>query len=1774
MAEDLKDLFKNYTQVAGAADNFVLSNKKAMDSLLKLGVVANDIDQNFKKTFTGIANLDRVLSECSRSTDPFARALRGLEGRLQGAAGGVGLVRSAVAGLETTLSSSIAKQDATTKSHRALGQAAKTSSDQIGKLGGALSGAALGAATGDIQSLIGGVAGIAEVFVTASADGIGFGAVLAGLAAEAAPIIAIAAPLAIVGGLLALGVDRALENEAAVRKFTGELALNSDGLNYNAGMLATTARELSRYGVTAEDARRGLSKFVKDGVDPTRLKDFSVAAKSLSEVLGGDVGPAQDTVAKAFTAGFSAVESLNREVNFLTGSQYLQIESMFQAGKTAEAQALAFDLFADHVNKAADKVRGPWGEAARELSGAWDGFLERLADTDAIRGAVAGLEGLMGLASGVLNGGDKNKGGKDRNYDPAPKYRAMPILNPADPFGAAYNVFAYIGSEKRREADRNALIKGVGDIGRGTVKEPKLTPEQLKFNELKEGYVKQRIDPSKRSAEDRMREAGDEAFKNGQDHSIKDPALLNQLREEGRKTEAQRIKRENEERAKRANRVNVNIADRSQSEERVVGNFVKDALERAQKDHLAAEMALTGDVRVLAGYKKRQIAAEAEAAKADLDTKAANQKTAPAELEAAKAKIDDVAALKAKLVDQQLAGQLVEKEIQQRSVLAGFNDRTIQAQIAMAGTLEDAQALEQQALEERQARESKDTIAKQRIQIGNETLDPAAALAANSAMLRAQEAERAAKALRDQRALVERDLSLSQADHQNTVSILTSRKALAQSEYEAGRTDLEILDEQHVARREALEAVTRANGYSRVEVDLAQKNLPVLEATYRNERKALELSASKVKAYSDLVQAISGMSQSIVNGDVGGSISGLSGVLKKTSGLIGSTGGLGKALGTAGNFLGPVGSAVSAVTGVLGAIGQRSAEKAQAKLAELNKGVEDLRTANMTSSNSIAGALEEGNRNWNGDLEYSSEMLVALRSIDNQIGALASSISQSIAAGKLMSTAGLAIGKTGGGGLFGSSSNTELLDQGLTFNPTTYGALDEGGLTGSTYADLVTTKTKKFLGVTTGVKVSTSSVSGAIDGDLLSQVAGVIQRLGDGVLAAASVFGEEAGGAAKQALETAQIDIGKLSLKGLSSEEIEKLLNATFSKVGDDLAKAGVPGLEKLADVGEGAFETLIRLAREYEVVDISLSSIGMTFKTVGLQSLAARDALVEAAGGLDAFTSQTAFFAEHFLNEDQRLKPVQDSFSKELTRLKLPADLTREGFAKTVLDLDVSTKAGAELYAAMMKLAPAFDKVATAAENAQKAVADKKISIQDQIDELVMSPTELLNKSRAKEQKAVEDLDASLVPLLKNLWDLQDAAEAAKLAIDKSNMLADLAEAQGQTEVAKRMRRDLALAQIKDPEMKRIQQQVWAAQDAAEKVSAARDVLTQAYEKERDALELTKDKFEELSTSLRAFSASLSDTIAGTDPGARYRRTRETFLSTAAMARLGDPDAMGRLQNEGEAFTAASRDYVSTSLDYLRDVGLVRSAVDEAADTADRQASIAEQQLETLNRSVQGLIEINASVVSVAQAIASLQAANQAAATAGVVSVGGQPVPAAQTNSPSTPPLTNAQKELNNAAFWWGLTNSDMGRATANDPSDVNKYAQGMAAKYTPGYMDIVNSQGIAAANALVDAGKLTYTQGGSLKFATGGSFEVGGAGPPDSKLFNLALSPGEAVNVQRADQKSDKSLINELRRLREEFADLRATSVRIANSNDKMERTLTNVTEGGRAMQTQATA
>ena len=934
----------------------------------------------------------------------------------------------------------------------------------------------------------------------------------------------------------------------------------------------------------------------------------------------------------------------------------------------------------------------------------------------------------------------------------------------------------------------------------------------------------------------------------------------------------------------------------------------------------------------------------------------------------------------------------------------------------------------------------------------------------------------------------------------------------------------------------------------------------------------------------------------VASGDVGGSIGGLSNLLKDASKLTGADSGIGKMLGKAGAFLGPVGAAVDAVTSVLGVIGAKSAEKAQAKLDALARGVDDLRTANVTSSASIKGALDEANKAWNADLEYSSQMVTSLRSIDTQIGSLAVAVSNSITTGNLLSTSGLGLGTSGSGagGLFGAvgallfgntKTSTQLLDQGLAFAPGTYAQ----GVTGSTYADLATTKTKSLLGVAYSTKVSNSTVSGALSGDLLAQVNAVIKSLGDGVLSAASVFGLEAAKAAESALGSAVVDLGKLSLKDLKPDEIAAVLQATFDKVGDQLASAGVPGLDKLGQVGEGAFETLTRVAREYQVVDVALASLGKTFGQVGLESLAARDNLVQLLGGVEEFSSRTSFFATNFLTDAERLAPIQKAVNDNLAAYGLSAASTRDQFKQLVLAQDLTTESGRNAYAALLNIAPAFDKVATASEAVAKAEADlnkartdaaaeqerlakeaadelartyqeANVGLMRQLmamDDAVLGTTSARDAARADELAKLDETGRKLQTII---WARQDEAEViakqqaateaataaaeesarktAELLKQRTDLENQLLVALGMTALATERQRAAMLEGL-DPSLRGYQTLLYGVEDATAAVTAAESALadarsaaSQAYEREASALQATIDKFKSFSASLKSFRGSL-DTggLAMNDPMTQYARTKADFERVAGLAASGNEEALGSLQGVSEAYLEASKNAQATNVGYFKDLAAVKRATEAAQKYADQQVDQGTAQLNALQSQVSALGILNQSTLSVGQAVTNVAAAIDALARA--TSAKSAADAAAKQALSSAGVIPKATESIAIAAN----DNADLAAAKAIYLSATGGISSELFNRY-------VGSNPFATFNRLGYEGDPEALRK-KYGFATGGSFTVGGSGPPDSQVFPLHLSPGEMVNVSRPGEGGNAELVAELRALRQEVAELKAAQI-----------------------------
>ena len=77
------------------------------------------------------------------------------------------------------------------------------------------------------------------------------------------------------------------------------------------------------------------------------------------------------------------------------------------------------------------------------------------------------------------------------------------------------------------------------------------------------------------------------------------------------------------------------------------------------------------------------------------------------------------------------------------------------------------------------------------------------------------------------------------------------------------------------------------------------------------------------------------------------------------------------------------------------------------------------------------------------------------------------------------------------------------------------------------------------------------------------------------------------------------VELGKISLKGKTGEEIEEELTAIFGKVGDEMAREAFPALEAFQQIGEGLFETLTRVSVGMEEAEYYINKLGYAFNDV-----------------------------------------------------------------------------------------------------------------------------------------------------------------------------------------------------------------------------------------------------------------------------------------------------------------------------------------------------------------------------------------------------------------------------------------------------------------------------------------------------------------------------------------------------------------------------------------------
>jgi len=277
------------------------------------------------------------------------------------------------------------------------------------------------------------------------------------------------------------------------------------------------------------------------------------------------------------------------------------------------------------------------------------------------------------------------------------------------------------------------------------------------------------------------------------------------------------------------------------------------------------------------------------------------------------------------------------------------------------------------------------------------------------------------------------------------------------------------------------------------------------------------------------------------------------------------------------------------------------------------------------------------------------------------------------------------------GGVFGGK--TSVTDYGITSGKQSLGSIASGGLMSQGYTNI-----EKSGGLFKKNKYYTTLSD--LPQEVSAQFSMVVNNMRDGVLQAGKVLGMGSGFAGQ--LDKFVVDLGNISLKGLSAEDIQKQFSNIFSKLGDDMSKFAFTDLvDRYKQVGEGAFETLMRVASAIATVDGLFLNLGIdvsdVFGSIGAASIDAKMQLIEFAGGLDKLASSLGAYYDKYYTDAEKQKIAADQVGAKLASMGLNvmagADeaATLANFRKLVEQQNLGTESGRRAYAALLEIAPTF---------------------------------------------------------------------------------------------------------------------------------------------------------------------------------------------------------------------------------------------------------------------------------------------------------------------------------------------------------------------------------------------------------------------------------------------------------------------------------------------------
>ena len=158
----------------------------------------------------------------------------------------------------------------------------------------------------------------------------------------------------------------------------------------------------------------------------------------------------------------------------------------------------------------------------------------------------------------------------------------------------------------------------------------------------------------------------------------------------------------------------------------------------------------------------------------------------------------------------------------------------------------------------------------------------------------------------------------------------------------------------------------------------------------------------------------------------------------------------------------------------------------------------------------------------------------------------------------------------------------------------------------------------------------------------------------------------------------------KLSTKGKTGEEVQKLVSDWFSSASDQMVG--------FLDGGTGgfgySFAELAQRIASFETFNGTLDTLNIAVLGLSPHSMELANSLIAAAGGMEAFQTATNTYYDNFFSESEKADDTLSAITKQFAALGVALPGTRDAYRGMVEALNMTTASGQSMFMTLTGLA------------------------------------------------------------------------------------------------------------------------------------------------------------------------------------------------------------------------------------------------------------------------------------------------------------------------------------------------------------------------------------------------------------------------------------------------------------------------------------------------------